>query len=122
MRRNQNQPAIMHLAPTTYVAFAELNEKDGPVVIAMPGDRRSFFLPGINPDKSQSSVHRGQCESQKCLRLLYTEHSHFEPSDTRQLQSFSRHFQNHFPTQCLPERRIQDPVSTLGRPRREPTI
>ena len=36
-----------------YVALAEFNEKDGPVVIAMPSDGGNFFLPGINPDKSK---------------------------------------------------------------------
>src|ERR1700677_4664399 len=52
MGRNQNQPAIMHFAPTADVALAEFHEKDGPVMIAMPIDHRNFFLPGINPDKS----------------------------------------------------------------------
>ena len=50
----------MHLAPTAYVAFAEFNEKDGPVVIAMPGDRRNFFLPGIDPHKSSRPDKRVQ--------------------------------------------------------------
>src|SRR5580704_35771 len=91
-------------------------------VLPLEADAFAWAHPDCNRDSEQSSVHRGQCESQECLRLLYTEHPHFAPSDTRQLQSFSRHFQNHFPTQSLPERRIQDPVGTLDRPGRESPI
>src|ERR1700687_992261 len=50
----------MHFAPTAYVALAEFNEKDGPVMIAMPIDGGNFFLAGINPDKSSRPDKRVQ--------------------------------------------------------------
>jgi hypothetical protein len=48
--------------------------------------------------------------------------SHLAPSNPWQLRAFGRHFQDHFPLQCLSERRIEHPMSPLGRSWRKTAI
>src|ERR1700686_2321942 len=57
---DENEPVILHLAPTAHVTFAQFNEKNGPVMIAVPVNLKNLFLPRIDSDKRSRPDDRVQ--------------------------------------------------------------